>query len=65
MVKFELHFLFLWRGKYNIQSNKNSKTIVLNNTIIHPSELKGIGIRGIRDNQKWLPLSDKHSPIQA
>jgi len=65
VVKYELHFLFLLRGKYNIQSNKNSKTIVLNNTITHPNELTGIGLRGVRDNQQWLLLSDKYSPIHA
>jgi len=44
VVKFDLNFLFLFRGKYNIESNKNSKTIVLNDNIIHPNELTGIGM---------------------
>ena len=65
MVKFELNFLFSREVECHIQSNKNSKTIVLNNIIIHPSTLAGIGMRGIRDNQKWLLLPDKHSPIHA
>ena len=62
MVKFEWDFHFL---EYNIQSNANSKTIVLNNNIIHPSELADMGKRGIRNIQKWLLLSDKHSLIHA
>ena len=65
MVKFELYFLFSREIEYHIQRNTNSKTIVLNNTIIHKSTLTGIGMRGIRDNQKWLLLPDKHSPIHA
>jgi hypothetical protein len=37
---------FFREVEYHIQSNTNSKTIVLNNTIIHPNELTGIGMRG-------------------
>jgi hypothetical protein len=46
-----------------MQSNTNSKTIVLSNTIIHPNELTGIGMRGIIDNQNRSRLSDKHIPM--
>ena len=59
MVKFELYFLFSRKIEYHIQRNTNSKTNVLNNAIIHPNELTGIGMRGIRDNQKWLLLPVK------
>jgi hypothetical protein len=65
MVKFELISFFSREVEYHIQSNTNSKTIVLNNAIIHRSTLTGNGIRGIRDNQKWLRLPEKHIPIHA
>jgi hypothetical protein len=58
-------FIFCGEVKYNIQSNTNSKTLVLNNIIIHPNEIAGIGMRGSRDNQKWLLLLDKTSLIHA
>jgi hypothetical protein len=41
---------FFREVEYHIQSNTNSKTIVLNNTIIHPNELTDIGMRGISES---------------
>jgi hypothetical protein len=52
-------FFFSREIEYHIQSNTNSKTIVLNNTIIHRSTLTCIGMRGIRDNQKILQRRPK------